>query len=143
MDVLGPSEVRLRRQPGTSWPSDTTGTLRVTSITAGGRTVPLGGGAGGIKVATVLCDPSVSAAPTAIYASHTRVLRVAGSGLVSRLDPALKPRVRLNVPKSAYVVGDWGSDHVSCGMSLVVVGRLLFSASLHRAPPAVCRCTLP
>eukprot|EP00611_Tribonema_gayanum_P014431 TRINITY_DN257_c0_g1_i8.p1 TRINITY_DN257_c0_g1~~TRINITY_DN257_c0_g1_i8.p1 ORF type:complete len:435 (+),score=111.00 TRINITY_DN257_c0_g1_i8:135-1439(+) len=113
MDVLGPSEVRLRRQPGTSWPSDTTGTLRVTSITAGGRTVPLGGGAGGIKVATVLCDPSVSAAPTAIYASHTRVLRVAGSGLVSRLDPALKPRVRLNVPKSAYVVGDWGSDHVT------------------------------
>lgn len=71
--------------------------------------VELAGGKG-VKVATILEDPSVKEADMHIYATHTKHFPVRGAGFVSVQDPSKPPTIVIDGISAANYKIQVGSD---------------------------------
>lgn len=59
----------------------------------------------GVKIATILEDPKVEERELLVYASHTREIRIKGSGFVSDYDPSYTPLVSLHLTSRDEIGG--------------------------------------
>lgn len=91
LTVVSETELKLDLVAGSTW-NKLPGPLMVKGINVGDGDVELAGGKG-VKVATILEDPSVKEADMHLYATHTKHFPVRGAGFVSVQDPSTPPTI--------------------------------------------------
>lgn len=97
--VVSETELLLEIAPGSLW-NKLPGALIVKGINVGDGDVTLADGKG-VKVATILEDPTVKQADMHIYTTHTKHFPIRGAGFVSVQDPGKAPSLVIDGISSA------------------------------------------
>jgi len=107
LSVLSEEQISLSLMEGKKW-SPSSGPLLITSIDVSGEMIDLGGGHG-IKVATILSDPTVKEENLRIYATMSKHFTIQGSGFINSFNPDHEPKVKFDtIPESLFTVSsDW------------------------------------
>ncbi|CBN78994.1 peptidase S1 and S6, chymotrypsin/Hap [Ectocarpus siliculosus] len=109
--VVSETELKLDLADGSLW-SKYGGTLMVKGINVGDGEIELGGGKG-VKVATILEDPTITEGEMHIYTTHTKHFPVHGTGFQSVLDPSRPPTIVIDgISSSNYKIQDNWRDNV-------------------------------
>ncbi|CAN0190438.1 unnamed protein product, partial [Ectocarpus fasciculatus] len=109
--VVSETELKLELAAGSLW-SKYGGTLMVKGINVGDGEIEIGGGKG-VKVATILEDPTITLGEMHIYSTHTKHFPVHGTGFLSVLDPSKPPSIVIDgISASNYKIQDQWRDNV-------------------------------
>lgn len=84
MRVVSKNKATLTLRSGKKWRSEE-GLLMAMSITVGGKSYPLAGGAG-IRVAVVLLDPSIEVGSDTFHETQSKVIGISGKGFTNVAD---------------------------------------------------------
>ena len=107
MNVVSKNKVEVFLKSGKSWRKEA-GLLIVKAVSTGGKTYQLANG-DGIRVATVLADPSIEEDDENVHETQSKVVVISGKGFTNILD--VKVTVRPSVP-GAYKVLSVSDDTI-------------------------------